>query len=74
MEFPARLLTSGLAGMIHMSTQNPLTLAAELRARAALAKPEEQRDLLFLAAEYERLAKENEEGDRGGTVNVRLPE
>lgn len=40
-----------------MDLQNPLLLAAELRARALSATAEEGADLLFLAAEYERLAQ-----------------
>lgn len=40
-----------------MDLTSPLALAAELRARARCATPEERADLLFLAAEYERLGE-----------------
>ncbi|MCD2325079.1 hypothetical protein LQ953_13740 [Sphingomonas sp. IC-56] len=38
-----------------MDSDDPQSLAAELRARAVTATLEERFDLLFLAAEYERL-------------------
>jgi hypothetical protein len=56
-----------------MDLHNPLTLAAELRARALGATDEERADLLFLAAEYERLAAAADAGTRRGPLNVSLP-
>ncbi|WP_171982402.1 hypothetical protein [Sphingomonas sp. LM7] len=52
-----------------MDLQNPLSLAAELRIRALCATAEERADLLFLAAEYERLAAALQHGP----VQVLLP-
>ncbi|WP_447765544.1 hypothetical protein [Sphingopyxis panaciterrae] len=43
--------------MKEMVMCNPQALAAELRLRALDAGPKEQAELLFLAAEYERLAE-----------------
>ena len=56
-----------------MDPQNPLVLAAELRARARVATAEECADLLFLAAEYERLAAAPEAGIPSGSLKVFLP-
>ena len=56
-----------------MSTHDPSTLAAELRARAAHAKAAERADLLFLAEEYDRLALERGSEDEDGGVRVELP-
>lgn len=56
-----------------MDLQNPLALAAELRSRALSATAGERADLLFLAAEYERLAAEGEPGAGPGSVAVFLP-
>jgi hypothetical protein len=56
-----------------MDLQNPEALAAELRARALCATGEERADLLFLAAEYERLATTPDAGVPPGKVRVVLP-
>lgn len=52
-----------------MVSQDPRILAAELRSRARQATPEERAELLFLAAEYERLAM----GPEPGPLRVFLP-
>lgn len=46
-----------------MDVHNPRILAAELRARAAGASEDERADLLFLAAEYARMAEASERGE-----------
>ncbi len=55
-----------------MDPRDPLVLAAELRACAESASDEDRADLLFLAAEYERLAESDDE-DMGGPLHVSLP-
>lgn len=55
-----------------MVSHNPLKLAAELRARAVQALPKEREELLFLAAEYERLVASPDWGQLPAT-RVSLP-
>ncbi len=56
-----------------MDLHNPLALAAELRARALVATDEERADLLFLAAEYDRMAAEPGGGTQQLPLKVFLP-
>ncbi|MBE1529288.1 hypothetical protein GGC65_003744 [Sphingopyxis sp. OAS728] len=53
--------------------RNPKALAAELRLRALDAEPQEQAELLFLAAEYENLADTPAFGGRPDWLGVPLP-
>jgi hypothetical protein len=53
-----------------MGSNTLMTHAAELRARALCATPEERDDLLYLADEYERLA---ETAPDAGPETVFLP-
>lgn len=53
--------------------RNPKALAAELRLRALDAEPQEQAELLFLAAEYERMADMPAFGRRAEWLGVPLP-
>lgn len=50
-----------------------MILAAELRARARLAKPRERDELLFLAAEYEKLIEAQDPDAPHGAIDVLLP-
>lgn len=52
---------------------NPKALAAELRLRALDADPKERADLLFLAAEYEKMAETAAFGGRPDWLGVPLP-
>jgi hypothetical protein len=56
-----------------MVMRNPKALAAELRLRARDAEPQEQAELLFLAAEYEDLADTPAFGGRPDWLGVPLP-
>jgi hypothetical protein len=56
-----------------MDPHNPLALAAELRARALAATAEECAELLFLAAEYERLAHARDPLAQQSPLKVFLP-
>jgi len=56
-----------------MHQQDPLALAAELRARALSATAEDRADLLFLAMEYEQLAETIDAVPQRGAVKVFLP-
>lgn len=56
-----------------MDLKDPLALATELRIRAADAEAEQRADLLFLAAEYERMADMVPLSPDGEQVRVRLP-
>jgi hypothetical protein len=53
--------------------QDPMSLAAELRARALSAAAEDRADLLFLAAEYEALARTPDPAVVQDPVKVFLP-
>jgi hypothetical protein len=55
-----------------MVMRNPKALAAELRLRALDVEAPERDDLLFLAAEYDRLAEVGFDG-RPGWTGVSLP-
>ena len=57
-----------------MDLKDPLALATELRIRAADAQAEQRADLLFLAAEYERMADMAPLSPDGEQVRVRLPQ
>lgn len=57
-----------------MESQNPIALAAELRVRAIDAEPAERADLLFLAAEYERMGSSPQPPLEDGDVTVCLPQ
>jgi hypothetical protein len=57
-----------------MESQNPIALAAELRVRAIDAEPVERADLLFLAAEYERMGSSPQPPPEDGDVTVCLPQ
>ena len=57
-----------------MDLKDPLALATELRSRAADAPAEQRADLLFLAAEYERMADMAPLSPDGEQVRVRLPQ
>lgn len=54
--------------------QDPRALAAELRIRAIEADDDQRADLLFLAAEYERIADASPLSSGGEQVKVRLPQ
>jgi len=56
-----------------MHQQDPLALAAELRARALSAAAGDRADLLFLATEYEQLAETLDAVEQRGGVKVFLP-
>jgi hypothetical protein len=56
-----------------MDVQDPRALAAELRIRAIEAEDDQRADLLFLAAEYERMADAPPLSSGGEQVKVRLP-
>jgi hypothetical protein len=56
-----------------MDPDDPQSLAAELRARALTATVEERLDLLFLAAEYERLDAAMRDAAEQPPVKVYLP-
>lgn len=56
-----------------MHLESPQSLAAELRARARSATLEERIDLLFLAAEYERLDGVRSCDIEQPSMNVFLP-
>ena len=56
-----------------MELQDSLALAAELRARARIVRGPARDELLFLAAEYERLAKQADSDETAKPVNVVLP-
>ena len=56
-----------------MDLDSPSALAAELRARALRAAPEERADLLLLATEYERLAQADDSMATRSGIKVLLP-